>query len=113
MFKLAQSETFRWPVAWEEPGDGKMVQVSFTAVFHRLTHSEITEIINGERGDDPQITTARRLLAGWGDDVLDADGDPLPFSTANVHQLLEVAGAPGAIIKAFFEAVSGKGARKN
>lgn len=41
-------------------------------------------------------------LVGFADDVMDAEGNPLPFSPDNVTKLLDVPGAKIAVINAFF-----------
>jgi len=111
MFRLAQTDTFKWPVTWEIPGDGRMEKVSITAVFRRLPQSQVEAMLAGQ----PPITNAeavRRVLDGW-ESVSGDDGQPLPFTAVYRDQLLEVTGAAYAIAVAYFEAMSGQGARKN
>jgi hypothetical protein len=49
---------------------------------------------------------ADEILIGWSN-VLDEDGDEIPFTTANKQQLLEVSALASSIIVAYFESVTG------
>lgn len=86
------------------PGDagGERLQCSFQARFPRMSAAELEEFGARARSDnltDRQIAT--ELLKGWGDDVRDAAGQPLPYTPENVQAVLNVAGLGSAVATAF------------
>ena len=111
-FKLTQTATYTWPMKIVLPVDGGRREThSFDAVLRRLPQSRINELIRQvklqERGDvDPadeiqDIDAAMEVMAGWSG-VLDDDGDQLPFSDANLSELLEIPTVAGQIVKNWF-----------
>lgn len=113
MFKLNQSATFEWPVKWKMPGDGKMLDCTFTGVFKRCDTEQmkaVFEAADGTRRDDDAV--ARDVLVDW-KHVQGEDGAPLAFSGPALDTLLRVVGARPAIVTAFIDAMSGGLDRKN
>lgn len=115
MFRLVLSPSFEVKVRFEaqaESGCARTVH-EFTARVRRLTDDEMQVL--GQQVIDERLTDraiAKRLLIGWGDDVADASGNPLPYTDANVDALLNVDGV-GAAIVAAWQAARGQAARGN
>lgn len=106
MFKLNSkpSATYFWPVTVQLPLDGeKTDDQPFTAEFKRLTRSEVTEI---EKASQTDADMVRAVLVGWRD-VTD-DGQDVPFSPEALAQLLDIPQAPIAVIRAFYESLTGR-----
>jgi hypothetical protein len=113
MFKLDPSPSYTWPVTVPQlTEDGKANTAEFTARFKRLPQSEIDGILKrtqaGELSDE---ALAEMILVGW-DGVQDANGQPLPVSPETRKTLLDVVPVRPAVIRAWFESVSGA-PRKN
>jgi len=111
---LGKAESYDWPVTLETPADGgRFEKITFTARFKRLGQARIDEIVSALRDGGDGLTDRTivdDVLIGW-DKVLDADGQPIDFTPVNVAAVLEVEGVRAAIVKAWFESLSGK--RKN
>lgn len=107
MFKLKRNPTFVWPVAVKIPIDGgQFVTEIFDGTFKRLTHSRLEEVRKQvETGSMTDVTFAREVLVGWGG-VWSGD-DPVPFGESARDELLEVPGAPAAVVRAYLDAVAG------
>lgn len=103
MFQLSLTPTYRAAVRFDVPTeDGQRLQCSFQALFPRMTSDELEAFgkkAATEKWTDRQI--AAQLLRGWGDDLRDAEGNPLLFSTSNVTLLLNTAGVGAAVVEAF------------
>jgi hypothetical protein len=107
---LKQKEPYRWPLKITLPADdGKRLTESFTGVFAWVSQSRIEEIRRTVRlqsmgiGDDDQqqiddITAAKEVMVGWSD-VLDDEGDEVPFSDRALDQLLQIPTVAGQIVK--------------
>lgn len=113
MFVLKAETEFDWPVKVKVPEDGKHVVHEFTCRF-RLIDAERMKALT-EAGD---AEAARSLLGeaivGWGNDVADEDGKPIPFSSEALDRMLHVDYVFVAIAEAYHKAVTGKEyARKN
>lgn len=103
MFKIAQSRTHTSPVLFKIPADGGTYQSnSFMVEFKRLSVAEMKQL--PQEGTDADI--ARRVVVGW-NEVEDANGQPLPFSSDALEKLLDIVGVAPAIVRTFFECVSG------
>ncbi|MFP5250529.1 MAG: phage tail assembly chaperone, partial [Acidobacteriota bacterium] len=75
---------------------------SFIVEFKRLSVAEMKQL--PQDGTDADI--ARRVVAGW-NEVEDANGQPLPFSAEALDKLLDIVGVAPAIVRTYFECVSG------
>lgn len=118
MIKIAQTPTYPATVNVELP-DGKTVKkVAFTINFHRKTMTEITDIHrrlglpmdNDEKLNDEKLVG--EIVAGWGTDVQDEDGQPLEFNDANLAALMDIYPVRPAVVRTFFETLNG-GKAKN
>lgn len=111
-FRLIVSNTVTIPVSGSMPdAAGKPSRFSFTLRAKRLSLSELRTMTDGV--DD---RTAPQFLLdnvqGW-DNVLDDDGNLVPFSRDALEQMLEILGMAGLILSAYVEACGAKGAAKN
>ena len=101
---LKQKEPYTWPVKITLPTDGgKRITETFTATFAWLKQSRIDEIkrladrLNAGRysSDDEEtegltnISACREILIDWSD-VVDDDGDEVPFTAQALTELLEI-----------------------
>lgn len=111
------------PVAWKIAGKGEPIEISFTAIFKRLTQDGIKAMLTDIRITweiEPEtLTEAEKalepkgkrelvlaVLAGWGD-LNDSNGDPVPFSAAKIDKVLGIQGAEWAFIDSWVASVSG------
>lgn len=113
MFKLAQSNSYKWSVKVELPVDGgKFEKATFDAEFKRLSQTRITELrTQMEQPGYNELDLAKEVLIGWAG-VVDGDGNEIPFSEGNRDQLLDIPMVAVAIGMSFFESLSGA-KRKN
>ena len=106
MFKLDLSPQFSVQVRFETTAaDGRRQVHGFTATVPRMSAEEIEALageIRAQGLSDRQV--AARLLLGWGDDLCNAQGDPLPFTASNVATVLNTAGVATALIAAYHAA---------
>ena len=109
-FKIVQSASYKWPVKITLPLDnGKRETSTFTAEFKRLPQQRINEIIReikrtGYDHDEDTINdidAARELIVGWSD-VLDDDGEEMPFSDSALGDLLNIPTVAAQIVTAWF-----------
>lgn len=114
MFCIAQKATYTWPVVVELPEDGgKFARHTFEAEFRRLSKQEAERLIRsasqGELSDESLI---EQIMVGWSA-VHDADGEPLPFTPANLRRLVAShIQVPGAIVRAWLDSL-GTARQKN
>lgn len=112
MFKITQNKTYKWPVEVRYPQDGGTFgKATFTAEFKALPQSEIEKVIRAGREGDETADICSAALMGF-TSVQDENGNDLPYSEENKARLLDVSAARAAILTAFFESVSGDGARR-
>lgn len=118
MIKIAQNPTFTSTVNVEIAGDnGKKIKTSFDIIYKRKGTSEIEDIHRRfalEDGDENQLTDSKlipEIVAGWGNNVHDEDGNPLPFTEENLAALVDIYPVRPAIVRVFFESLSGAKAK--
>jgi hypothetical protein len=107
---LKQKEPYSWPLKITLPADGgKRATESFTGVFAWLNQSRIEEIrrtvrlqsmglADPDQQEIDDISAAKEVLVGWAD-VIDDEGDEVPFSDRALDQLLQVPTVAGQIVK--------------
>ena len=110
MFKIDVSDTFTWPVKFSIPGDGDVIEGEFTAIWKRPPQSRIEQILNPETRLTQQ-ELINEFLKGWGEDLGDADGNPLKFNATNLAKVLDIGGMRLAIAASFMEAIGNAGPR--
>lgn len=135
MFVLSETFSFSWPVSVREPdpdNPGKLLEHSFTARFELLDRDEAiandrarVEIVLrlADEGDPGQLQQIRedlaahdrasilRVLRGWGEDLVDFKGEPIPFNEATVQAVLKHDRVHHALQRAYQEAISEDKAR--
>lgn len=112
MFKIAQEKTYKWPVTVHIPADGgKYIKGGFTAEFKALAQDEIDRVARAGRDGDEDADLCGECLVGWSG-VQDADGNDLPYSEEAKAKLLNITYVRHALLDAFFESITGGGARR-
>lgn len=104
MIKLITTPEYDWDVSTDH---GK-----FTGTFRRVTQSRVDQIVeqlNAATLKDPELVD--EVFAGWRD-VEGSDGQPLAVTPGNRALLLDVVGIRAAVIRAWFDSISGA-PRKN
>lgn len=82
--------------------DGESVDFSFTLYCKRLKQDEIDNDLKKDGSVKPFVF---KVTEGW-DDVIDADGKPMPYSIENFEaQMNEIAGLHGVCYQAYLKAV--------
>lgn len=107
MFILNLSPTHAMQVRTSVLGeDGQPMPVAFTLQVKRLGRAAIEDVFARQmKGDLTDAALAREVVQGWGEDVRDAQGLPLPFSAAALGALLDVHPMPQAIAAAFYDSL--------
>lgn len=108
MIVVADTATFEAPVTLFGPGEeGKMADLKATITFNYFTHDEFTalneKLKSGAMKDEEFL---RKIVAGWGDDIVDKNKKPLSFNSANLKKLLNVHGMVKAMIYSYFTHVN-------
>jgi hypothetical protein len=88
MFRLQASPTFTATVRITVPGADEPAQVPF--VFRHKGRKALAEFqarTTRDKLDD--IDVLMEVIEGWGDDIQDADGKPVPFSKAALQEMLD------------------------
>lgn len=112
MFKIADKNTYRWPVTVHIPQDGgKFTKATFDAEFQALPQNELDQIVRDAVAGDPDASVAARCLCGW-KGVQDADDTELPYSDGAKDRLLNITYVRAAVVQAYFESIGGA-RRKN
>lgn len=121
-FVLAKKATYLWPLRITLADDGgKRTVETLELEFRRLPQSRIDEIVKKakaaerSRDDDDDLSDqdlCRELVAGWGESVVDDNGDRIPFSDKRFNEFLEIQTVPGQVIRGWFESLK-DGKRKN
>lgn len=113
MFSIAKTVIdYSWPVAVVFPADGGKVEKStFDAIFKRVSQTRIQEIRDAiTEGKITDVQLASEVLVGW-NGITDG-ADPIPFSESARAQVLDIPTVAAAIVRAWFESLSGA-PRKN
>lgn len=105
MFKISQAGTYTWPVTVKVPANnGTYATHKFTAEFKRLKQSELEDM---EKRGITDRQYAAEVMAGWGDDVLDVENNPVPFNSETLAQFLDEPVIAGAIVLAHRASITG------
>jgi len=115
-FVLKQSDTYTWPITLVIPVDGgRREKHTFDGEFKRLPQTRINEIVRIARATERNRFEAEEevledqaacaeILVGWSN-VVDDDGNEIPFSVSALDQLLELPTIAGQIVRAWFESL--------
>ena len=110
MFVINNTGTYKWGVTVNIPTDGGIFQPqTFTAIFKRVTVTELKDLIEKEKSNDNEL--AKTILVGW-EDVVNAEGQNIPFSEEALQLLLETPTVPAAICISFMDSISGDAAKR-
>ena len=142
MFHLYQPDHIEWPVSVDLPAKGGTKKAySFTAHFHVLDqddcqdlqdqHNQMLvimrrrlEVLQGYGKDEATVTEplpcsyedlADAVLCGWGNEVVDPEGEPIEFTDASKARLYRIQGAAAAVFQSWLDSLgrpSEKGAAK-
>jgi len=130
-FSLKLVDEYDWPVTVRVPNAGKVEEHQFTARFRHLDLDQVRAMIdeivaaqNKERGSEQvsavnavvdgaqlQIEQAMIYWVGWGDDLTDTEGKPIPYGDETKRKLLGVRIIREALVKAWQDSQSGEAAR--
>jgi hypothetical protein len=113
-FVVKKDKSYTWPCTISEPVDGGTFNDQKVKVkFKMLSQPRIDEIVKNETEEDADILA--EVLVGWDDESFkDETGTALAFNDENKDLILSVPFVRSALIKGFFESVSGKAfKRKN
>lgn len=134
-FKLSSELTFSWPVKVIEPDPkrpGKLIEHEFTAHFAIIDPAQAKETDAKRRALLQQITPDTDLedlkdlqslleahdfaaldevLRGWGSDLIDDDGKPIPYNSTNLKMVYAFPRVKNAFNRAYQEAISEDKAR--
>lgn len=133
-FTLRLVDDYEWPVEVRVPNGGALEVHRFTARFRHLGLDQVQEMVQRViaasreqegRGADAQLASMDALVGvarlqaeqamaywvGWGDDLLGADGQPLPYSEETKARLLGVRIIREAVVAAWQASQSGDAAR--
>lgn len=104
MFVLKQTPTYKWPVSFSLPADGKLEEHTITIEFKRYTNQELIDLTQEDGITDIMIT--KRAVVGW-------DGVDTAFSDDALSELLKQTPVAPAIVMALLESAQGSAKRKN
>lgn len=112
MFKLEKPSEITWPVTVNVPRDGgTTTKAVFTGKFKILPGAEFNAIYSGG-GNDEDL--CRNVVTGWGPDVSDQEGNPLPFNDENINKMIAIPYVRSGLVAAYLELSQGrKAAAKN
>ena len=114
-FVLKQSATYTWPITLVLPvSGGRREKHTFDGEFRRLPQTRINEIVKlaqlqerGKLSEDEELRdqdAAREILAGWSN-VVDDEGEEIPFSDSKLAELLEIPTVAGQIVRTWFDSL--------
>jgi hypothetical protein len=107
MFQLKRDRTFSWPVDVEVPADGgAFAKQRFTARFKEVSGDRLVELAKARPGEG-DVHILREVVVGWGEDVQDEDGSPLPFSEETLGRMIAVPYVRLALLRTYAEAIGG------
>jgi len=113
-FIIKKDKSYTWPITISEPIDGGGFNDQKVRVkFKMLSQARIDEIVKNEAEDDADILSD--VLIGWDEEAFkDESGASIPFTADNKDLILSVPFVRTALVKGFFESISGKAfKRKN
>jgi len=103
-FKLVTRNKLRVPVKGSIADEnGKPVPFSFVLLCDRITQSRVTEVL--EDKDMKSTDFLQDVTNGW-EGVLDANGQPIPFSAESFAEVMEQVGLPTVCFQAYLKEVA-------
>lgn len=111
MFKIAQKPQYTWPVKVDIPGDGgKYTTATFRAKFNALPQSRIDDYFAGRDAGSETDLLSEAVAEVM--DLGDETGQPITWSDQVKVQLLDIPYVRAALVRAFFESITGGGAKR-
>lgn len=112
MFKLAQQTSYKWPVTVHIPTDGgRFTKATFDAELKTLPQERIDQYLTGG-GDTTEQDFLNEVVIGW-KGVTDDAGNDVPYSEEAKLKLLAISYVRTALVRAFFDSITGGAKRKN
>jgi hypothetical protein len=132
MFHLYQPDHIEWPVSVDLPARGGVKKpYRFTAHFRMLDEEDAQELqdqhnqmlvamrrrieaLQGYNKDEDALSAplpctyedlADQVLCGWGDEVVDREGEPVEFNDAAKVRMYQIQGAAAAVFKSWLESL--------
>ena len=107
-FIIKKEKSYTWPITISEPADGgRFNDQKVNVKFKMLSQGRIDEIVKNEAEQDADILID--VLIGWDDGAFnDETGNNLAFNADNKDLILSVPFIRSALVKGFFESISGK-----
>lgn len=112
MFKFERFPTFNWPVTVQVPTDNNYVEHAFTARWQLQDVDELHKAQHAEGADSVKVLFDR-ALKGWGTDLCDEAGNPIPFTPENVDLLRSSPHVRAAMVASYWGAINGGLRAKN
>lgn len=112
MFKITQAPQYIWPVKVDIPADGgKFTTATCRAKFNVLPQSRIDEYLAARNADAERELLVEAVAELF--DLGDEQGQAVAYTDEVKLQLLEKPYFRTALVRAFFESITGSARRKN
>jgi len=118
MFKHAAKRQVDWPVEVSVAQSGGTVQsVEVTLRYELATRSEIKGMSDAgygvldEEADERTLDQLCEKIKGWGDEIVDENDNPIPFSQENLRAVLENPAFARAAVIGLIQASTGAAAK--
>lgn len=106
MFKVETQKKIKWPVVVSIPRDGgEVTKATFTGEFKVIPTAEFNAIYDNGGNDGDMI---RNTMIGWGNDVSDAEGNPMEFNPENLDKLIAIPYVRSAMVAAYIDLSHGR-----
>jgi hypothetical protein len=110
MFKLVKDPVSKWPVRWNSVSpEGELVEQTLKLKLARCGRKAFNRIFNapGEVTPEEELENFLSVVKDW-EDVVDADGAPVPFSREAAAELLDMPGFALAFTLAYIAFFQGQ-----
>lgn len=113
MIVVSDKATFQAPVTVFIPGqDGLLADHTGTFIFNYFTREEFNELneklAKKQLKDDDFLN---KIVAGWGEDIVDVEQKPIVFNAKNFKKVLSVHGLSKAVVETYFTHVNAASAK--
>lgn len=123
-FVLKKEHTWKWPVKVRIPHPTRIgtfethqIDMFFRAISNdeaKAISAELDLLTTDEEIDDHKDTVLRRAITGWDEQtVSDDEGNPIPFSTEALNEVLQFPWGRLAAYEAYGAAISGGASKGN
>ena len=116
-FVLTTQHLYWWPVKVSIPHPdpakaGEYLEMEFKMQFESISREEADRISNLIKADPAQeYADIKRVARNWDENVVDANGQAVPFSPEALDQLLQISWYRFAVYRAWGASLSGDKAR--